>query len=79
MTPREITLILRGSAAKMQAENELARQRNYELAQLIAYAHHDPSKMPEYNDGSKKPEVPDDVAQMKVRAYFMAMAQRSGG
>ena len=64
----------------MRAEHEVARQRGFELANLISYAFHEPKNMPSYNDSRpKEPQenVTDEVALAQVRGFFMAMASRS--
>jgi len=69
-------MILSGEVARIQNESNLARQRNYELATLISYAFNDPKNMPSYSDGQKKaaPDVSDELAQIQVRSFFIAMA-----
>ena len=79
LTPREIVAILRGGVARVTVENDLARQRNYELATLIAYAFNDPKNMPKFSAVSQKKEVPDEVAQAQVRGFFIAMSKKAGG
>lgn len=67
---------MRGDISKMRMDNDLARQRNFELAHLVAYAFHDPSKMPKFSGDAApdKAEVSDEVAQAQVRGFFIAMA-----
>lgn len=72
-------IILRGIVDREGRAHELSRNRNYELANLIAYACHDPKKMPKMNAGSGNKEVSDEVAQLQVRAFFMAMAKKPKG
>lgn len=58
-------------------EHDEARIRNYELAGLISYAQHDPSKMPKFQtteDGNK--EQSDALAQEQVRGFFIGMAMQ---
>jgi hypothetical protein len=73
-------LILRGGVEKARAENDIARQRNYELATLVAYAFHDPEKMPKFGGSAQdEKQVSDEVAHAQVRGFFMALANKSGG
>ncbi|MCF7725781.1 hypothetical protein GLP52_03675 [Sulfitobacter sp. M22] len=70
---------MRGIVDRDERAHELSRNRNYELANLIAFAFHDPKKMPKLNAGSRQKDVPDEVAQLQVRAFFMAMAKKPKG
>ena len=60
---------------------EEARARNFELANLISFAHHDPKKMPEYKPLSAKSEetTSDEAQQARARGAFIALALRSQG
>lgn len=71
--------ILHGGIARARAENELARQRNYELAALVAYGFHDPKNIPKYTQAGQKADLPDEVAQAQVRGFFIAMSKKPGG
>ena len=79
LTPREIILILRGGVAKAQAQSDIERQQNYELAHLVAFAFHDPKAMPRFADAGQDTEKSDEVAQAQVRGFFIAMSKKSGG
>ena len=51
------------------------RIRNFELASLITYAHHNPKKMPKYKPTEDKTQVKSDaLAQAQVRGFFIAAA-----
>jgi len=79
-TPAEITRILEAAIRRDERDHEEARIRNYELANLIAFAHHDPKKMPEYKPIASKPEaMSDEVQQARARGAFIALALRSKG
>ena len=48
------------------------RIRNFELANLITYAHHNPKKMPRYKPTEDKAEVKSDaLAQAQVTWKFL--------
>ncbi|MGB1389501.1 MAG: hypothetical protein ACPG61_11505 [Paracoccaceae bacterium] len=66
--------ILRADAARLDRDNQLARARNHELAVLVSFAFHNPKKMPKFSANTKKQELPDEVAQAQVRAFFIGMA-----
>ncbi|WP_028956658.1 hypothetical protein [Sulfitobacter sp. 20_GPM-1509m] len=70
-------MILRATVARIESEHELARVRNFELAGLVAFAFHEPKKLPKYSKTNSKSAVPDEVAQAQVRAFFIAMAGRT--
>lgn len=73
-------MILRGGVEKARAENDIARQRNYELATLVAFAFHDPEKMPKFGGAAQdEKQVSDEVAHAQVRGFFMALANKSAG
>ncbi|KPU83697.1 hypothetical protein JI58_07930 [Marinosulfonomonas sp. PRT-SC04] len=58
---------------------ERARIRNFEMAGLIAIAHHDPKKMPDYKPHGEKPKpVSDEANQARARGAFIALALASG-
>ncbi|WP_408635470.1 hypothetical protein [Pontibaca salina] len=61
---------------------EIDRQRfmHHEAARLMAYAFHDPGKMPEFKSikaPEKKPKVSDEADQARVRGFFMGLAMRA--
>jgi len=58
---------------------EAVRIANFELANLITFAQHDPKQMPEYKPMSAKVEpVSDEAQQARARGAFIALALRSG-
>jgi hypothetical protein len=70
---------LRGGVAKLKVEHDLARQRNFELAHLIAFSFHDPKKIPTFKSDSQTEEASDELAQAQVRGFFIAMASKAKG
>ena len=67
VTLREYSLI---RAAKIKAKDgEIAARRvlNQELAKLIAYAFHDPKKMPDFTRAPEKKEAPMGEREAKIR------------
>lgn len=78
LTFAEIEIILRGEYKKQLRDHDEARVRNYELAQWISYAHHNPSKMPKFSTSYQDDKAKSDaVAQERVRGWFVAMALSS--
>lgn len=79
LTPKEITAILSG-AAKFRAENHDAeRARLNELARLIAFAHHEPAKIPKFKKttaATVKREVQSPANDLAVRHYFIGLATK---
>lgn len=76
LTLREILKITQARQRFLRSGFENSRAANYELAQLVSFAFHDPKKMPEYKaPGLSKgePTVADGIA---VRAALRAMANR---
>lgn len=72
--------IVKGVQERDAQDHETARIRNYELANLIAFAQHDPKKMPKYKSANSKPEpVSDEAEQARARGAFIALAFRSKG
>jgi hypothetical protein len=80
LTPRELLWIVQGHVRAQRQAHEAARMRNYELAQLIGFAVHDPKKMPKYEPSpdprAKKKEVSTEADEARVRAFFINLAMR---
>lgn len=73
-------MILTARIARRRDEIEAQRALNHEMAGLIAYAMHDPKKLPKYKAMPAQGETPglvSDPDDARVRAYFMALAGRS--
>lgn len=52
------------------------RALSHHLAHLIAFAHHDPKKMPQF-EASDKPKVEDpEIGNAKFREYMRGLARR---
>lgn len=70
--------ILEGDYQRRMREHDDARARNYELANWISYAQHDPGKMPKFEATPKPGAVKsDEVDQAKVRGYLIGLALSS--
>lgn len=79
-TPAEIIKILDANRAREEREFEQSRMLNFELANLIAHAHHQPDKMPKYAPhAAEKKKVSDEADQARARGAFISLALRSGG
>lgn len=79
LTFSEIVVILEGEGKRRQRDHDEARSRNYELAKLIGFAHHDPQNMPSFKSGSEadsKEPVDDAADQARVRGFFIGMAMK---
>lgn len=75
LTFSEIIIILDGDVKRRTRDHDDARARNYELAHLIAFAHHDPKNMPKFEaSGAEVKEESDALAQAQVRGFFIAAA-----
>lgn len=72
---REAVAALDGVEKRISREFEHKRILNHELARLVAYAQHAPNKMPKYKPPQTNEEAADEIAQAKVRGFFMARAQ----
>lgn len=76
----EAVAIVRGLQAKEKRDMEALRVTNYELARLISFSFNNPKDMPDYEPigGGKKPDSAqnNEVATMRVSAYFRALAER---
>lgn len=67
--------MLDGDRKRRMRDHDDERARNYELAGLISYAHHEPKKMPKFKPTEDpNAEKSDELAQAQVRGYFMALA-----
>ena len=78
VTPGEAAAAIRARQDAARTDVETQRALNHELARLIAFAVHQPNKMPEYS-AMKSPDLDrssraDDET---VRGFFMALAMRS--
>ena len=79
LTPAEIVRIITGVRARDAREHEAARIRNYELANLLTFAQHDPKKMPQYKPVSAKPQPSsDEVQQARARGALISWALQNG-
>ncbi len=71
--------MISGVRARDARDHETARIRNYELANLIAIAQHDPKKMPGYKPVSGKPQpLSGKLQQAKARGAMIAWALQNG-
>lgn len=69
---------MKAYASRKQNEIETQRALNFELARLVAFAFHDPKKMPEYKAASKADDKKSsEVNDAKVSAFFRALAERA--
>lgn len=77
---REVEIILKADEAMRIAAFEHKRVLNYELSQLVAYAVHEPKKMPNYKPmNSKKKEMKTTQAdEDRVRSFFIGLASQKG-
>jgi hypothetical protein len=79
LTPAEIMRVITGVRARDARDHEAARIRNYELANLIAFAQHDPKKLPGYKPVSGKPQpASDPVQQVRAHGAMIAWALQNG-
>lgn len=74
--------IIRGKHAERMAELDMLRMVAYEQAQLIAYAFHDPKKMPKFVARAKAEVSEVDpmeytVNDARVRGWFIGMSMQS--
>jgi hypothetical protein len=71
--------VISGVRARDARDHEAARIRNYELANLLTFAQHDPKKMPGYKPVSAKPQPASDVVQQaRARGAMIAWALQNG-
>jgi hypothetical protein len=71
--------VITGVRARDARDHEAARIRNYELANLLTFAQHDPKKMPGYKPVSAKPEAAsEELQQAKARGAMIAWALQNG-
>ena len=54
-------------------DHDDARSRNYEFANWISYAHHDPKKMPKF-EATEAGKQSDELAHEQVRGFFISLA-----
>jgi hypothetical protein len=79
LTPAEIMRVISGVRARDARDHEAARIRNYELANLLTFAQHDPKKMPGYRPVIAKPQPASDaVQQAKARGAMISWALQNG-
>jgi hypothetical protein len=78
LTLREVVMILKATTAKRKADFEERRALNYEMASLVAFAHHDPKAMPKYKPTGKATPENDELAQAQVRGFLMSLAMKKG-
>lgn len=72
-------MILQADDARILAAFEHNRVLNHELAQLIAFAMHEPKKMPSYKPiNSKKTPKATQADEDRVRAFFIGLASQRG-
>lgn len=74
LTPRQISLVLNCYADRRIKEHDEARLRNFEMAQLIAYAFHSPKTMPKFKPTSAPSGPKED--EEGVRAFFIGLAMK---
>lgn len=72
-------MLLEGFEKRTMRDFEHQRALNHEMAGLVAFAHHSPNKIPRYKPVRTESEAADDLAQAKVRGFFMARANRGQG
>jgi hypothetical protein len=78
-TCSEIIRILDANREREEREFEKSRILNFELANLIAHAHHQPDKIPKYSSNADaKPKKSDEADQARARGALIAMSMRSG-
>jgi hypothetical protein len=71
--------VITGVRARDARDHEAARIRNYELANLLTFAQHDPKKMPGYKPVTAKPQPASDaVQQAKARGAMISWALQNG-
>ena len=72
--------VITGVRARDVKDHEAARIRNYELANLLTFAQHDPKKMPGYKPVGAKPQpISDEVQQARARGALISWALQKGG
>lgn len=58
-------------------EYDESRYLNFELAQLVAFAYHDPKNMPSFSTSADDAsEAKSAVDEAKVRGFFISMAMK---
>ncbi|WP_276946663.1 hypothetical protein [Haematobacter massiliensis] len=79
-TPREITTILTAREEWVRGEHDRQRSVAYELAGLIAFAMHEPKKLPKF-EPTPKPVAraegrSDWIDHERLRGWFVAQGAR---
>lgn len=88
LAPCEIAVISRGYRRRVSAEMRRGRILNQELGQLVAYAQHQPDKMPNLVEEADRaqagpapragpPAMDPDTARKMMRAMFGRTARRA--
>lgn len=76
LTPREYVIVSRAIVKRREQEIEVQRYMNHELAQLIAYAYHDPKNMPEPGKSARGPEeMTEQEGAARMRAGLVSLMQ----
>jgi hypothetical protein len=71
--------VISGVRARDARDHEAARIRNYELANLLTFAQHDPKKMPGYKPVSAMPQpASDELQQARARGAMISWALQNG-
>ena len=73
-------MILRGLGTRRQRDFDEQRALSHYLAGLVAYAFHQPDKMPEFKTDApaKRDDAAADVDHERVRGILIGMAMRGG-
>ena len=79
-------MILGALGTGQQERFEEQRQLNHELATWVAFAFHDPKKIPKYKPlkrrgrapAGKPPAASQELQHAQVRGYFIGLAMRRG-
>lgn len=77
----EVTVVGRLAAENNVLRHDEARMRNYEMAQLVAAAHHAPDKIPafkptgdETSPSGLPQELQDEIDDIRGRAFLRAVS-----
>jgi len=80
LTPHDMAVVVRGRRAAIREAHERARMVAYETAQWVAYAFHEPKRMPKFKLMTADTTV-DERQQMvddaQVRGWFIAMSLKT--
>jgi len=74
-----VAFVLRAQEKQREADFERQRWLNHELAGLIALAHHEPRKLPEYKPvlgAANIDRAPTEQDNARMRAFWMNLARR---